>query len=93
MAIDWYTIGVWVGAFYTLGFFSLAYRVNPWLRFVESTWVGCVVACHCDRNTERIDPRYSPYSARTSVNRDTSSDSYCVRFTTIYAVLTTIQAL
>ena len=44
MAIDWYTIGVWVGAFYTLGFFSLAYRVNPWLRFVESTWVGCVVA-------------------------------------------------
>jgi len=44
MAIDWYNIGVWVGAFYTLGFFSLAIRVNPWLRFCESTWVGCVVA-------------------------------------------------
>jgi len=44
MAIDWYTIGVWIGAFYTLGFFSLTVGVNPWLRFVESTWVGCVVA-------------------------------------------------
>lgn len=44
MAIDWSNIGVWVGAFYTLGFFTLAIRVNPWLRFVESTWVGCVVA-------------------------------------------------
>lgn len=44
MALDWYTIGIWVGAFYTLGFFTLALRVNPWLRFVESTWVGCVVA-------------------------------------------------
>ena len=44
MAIDWNLIGIWVGAFYTIGFFTLAIGINPWLRFVESTWVGCVVA-------------------------------------------------
>jgi hypothetical protein len=42
MAIDWNLIGIWVGAFYTIGFFTLAVGVNPWLRFVESTWVGTV---------------------------------------------------
>lgn len=43
MAIDWNTIGIWIGAFYTIGFFTLAIGVNPWLRFVESTWLGSVV--------------------------------------------------
>jgi len=43
MDIPWGFIGVWVAAFYTLGVFSMAVKVNPWFKFVENTFVGLAV--------------------------------------------------
>jgi len=34
------TIGIWIGAFLTLGLFSWMYKENAWFRIVENVFVG-----------------------------------------------------